>query len=179
MGAILCGGKGRRMGSSKTNLILPTGLTMLESVASALGPVCTSVVTVGGDTPGYESVQDLRQEMGPLAGIEALLASGLDEEYLICPVDMPMITSDLLTLLLIPTTAPASIFDLGDGHKTLTLPLRISVSALGPISAALDDGNAAIHNVLARIDTQRVPVPREKVPALVNLNTPEDISSLY
>jgi molybdopterin-guanine dinucleotide biosynthesis protein A len=176
-GAVLAGGSSTRMGATKSDLVLPTGGTMIEAVIHTLGEVCAQVVTVGGRSWGPKAVPDLRSGAGPLGGIEALLASGLDDNYLACPNDIPLLTAELALRLTAPSDATATIFAT-DGVRIQSLPLRISVAALPIVTAALDRGENAIHRVLSQLETERIPISEEEALVLRNLNTPGDFNSL-
>lgn len=166
------------MGVDKSQLLLPSGKTMIETVIDVIDSLCRRVVVVGGTGHHRETIADLRRGSGPLAGIEALLASGLDEHYLICPVDIPFINADLLGRLIVASESDASIFEFERGSKVQSLPLRISAGALPVVSSALDSGIRGIHNVLAELTVTRVSISSEESTALVNVNTPEDYASI-
>ena len=77
--AILLGGQSTRMGEPKHLAKLPKGNTMLSIMAAFAKQISPQVVIVGGEVQGFNSIQDLRLNAGPVAGIEALLHSNLDE----------------------------------------------------------------------------------------------------
>jgi molybdopterin-guanine dinucleotide biosynthesis protein A/MOSC domain-containing protein YiiM len=103
-GVILAGGLSTRMGQAKHALRVGPLETMLEHVRNALQPLCRSIEVVGraGDPTVQSTIVDRRESCGPLAGIEAALASARnpDGEYLVCPCDLPRITSVVLAQLL-------------------------------------------------------------------------------
>ena len=101
-GAVLAGGAGRRMGRRKDSLALPDGRTMLAVVHSVLREVCQRVVVVGDAETDLPRIEDLRPGQGPLGGIEALLATGDDTQYLVGPCDLPLITPSVLRRLTEP-----------------------------------------------------------------------------
>lgn len=171
------GGASSRMGAAKGELILPTGQTMVEAVIQILESICAEVVTVGGRSGGRRFVVDLRSGAGPLGGIEALLASGFDENYLICPNDIPLMPSGLARRLTAPSDAMATAFQTADG-RIQSLPIRISTSALPTVTAALDGGQNAIHHVLTQLETDRIPITADEAQVLRNINTPGDFDSI-
>lgn len=165
------------MGEAKGDMFLPTGGTMIEAVINTLAEVCAHVVTVGGAGGGRNEVADLRIGAGPLGGIEALLHSGLDDHYVVCPNDMPLLTAELVLRLTAHSDAMATIFATG-GVRIQTLPLRISAAALPTVSTALDRGENAIHRVLARLDTDLIPINKRDALALKNINTQNEFNSI-
>jgi molybdopterin-guanine dinucleotide biosynthesis protein A len=165
------------MGAAKGDLLLPTGQTMIHAVIQILEDICAEVVTVGGRSVGRRFVVDLRSGAGPLGGIEALLASGFDENYLICPNDIPLMSPALARRLTAPSDAMATAFQTEDG-RIHSLPIRVSVAALPTVTAALDRGQNAIHHVLTQLETERIPITADEARGLGNINTPGDFDSI-
>ncbi len=166
------------MGVPKESLMLPTGQTMFDTVVATLGSVCVQVMVVGAVHEHLRHIPDLRLNAGPLGGLEALLASGLDKEYLVCPADIPLATPALLRRLTENEGSVATIFEV-EGHDRLqSLPIRISDRALGKVSAALDKGQNAIHRLLVDLDVVRVTLTAGEARALTNINTPEEFTAL-
>lgn len=176
-GAVLTGGQSTRMGTAKGDLILPSGGTMIEVVIQTLAEVCADVVTVGGRSGGRRFVADLRRGAGPLGGIEALLASGFDEDYLICPNDLPLMSPGLARRLTAPSDAIVTAFQTEDG-RIQSLPIRITTAALPTVSAALDRGQNAIHRVLRELEADRIRITDDEAQSLRNINTPIDFDSI-
>ncbi len=154
---------------------------MLECVADAMSAICSPVVLVGAtESPpaGWASVPDLRLDQGPLGGIEALLASGLDEHYLICPCDMPLVTTSMLAALTVSTEAHGTVLRIEDEPRPRPLPIRLSAAALPPLRRQLDAGHRAVHELLDALDLEIVSAPRSSAHELQNVNTPEDLRRL-
>jgi molybdopterin-guanine dinucleotide biosynthesis protein A len=176
-GAVLMGGESTRMGVPKEDLQMVDGRTMLETVVQTMEEVCVRVITVGGEERRGPHVPDIRRRAGPLGGIEALLASGMDEEYLVCPSDIPMISQELIRRLTTTSEAVATIFEV-EGDPVHSLPLRVSTAALDSVTSALDAGENAVHLVLARFKTERISISREEAAGLRNINSPDDYRRL-
>jgi len=177
-GAVLVGGASTRMGKPKTHIRLPDGRRMIEPVIRALQVTCGEVIVVGGAEPGYRHLADRRSGAGPLAGVEALLSSGIDNNYLICPADLPLVTPELLSRLAIAPAAPAVIFDVEGSDGVQSLPLRISTQAAPAVTNALDAGHNAIHFVLERLELELVSLTAGEAIQLLNVNTPEALLEL-
>ncbi len=179
-GAILAGGGSTRIGSPKHALSLPDGSTMIEAVATALGAVCERLVILGAEDamPALPYVADLRPGCGPLGGIEALLASNIDTQYLVCPCDLPRATSELFNALLRPSQATATVFRLEGSELIEPLPARICAVALDATRQLLDEGRRAVHQLMEVIDVEEVSAPNAWSKLLMNVNTPQEYAAL-
>ena len=100
---ILSGGASRRMGVPKGGMILPDGRNMIERMRDTLASFCRQVVIAGSPhgMAGHQTIEDLRPDSGPLAAIEAALASDISPQYLIVPCDLPLLPAGLLARLLV------------------------------------------------------------------------------
>jgi molybdenum cofactor guanylyltransferase len=82
-GVVLCGGASRRMGLDKAGLLLG-GETLLARAVGVLDAVAPRVYLACGPVPRYaelgrELVLDLREDGGPLAGLESALLRLVEE----------------------------------------------------------------------------------------------------
>lgn len=177
-GAVLAGGAGRRMGRRKDSLPLADGRSMLTAVAAVLAETCHDVVVVGDAETEMKRIEDLRTGQGPLGGIEALLGSGLDTDYLVCPCDLPLLTATLLRRLTAATPAIATVFHVDGEPDFRPLPARISAEALDVVRGHLDGGRRAVHDLVRALDPEVIALPRDDARALANVNTPSDYEAL-
>ena len=180
-GAVLAGGQGRRMGGPKHAIALPDGRTMIEAVADALAQVCKQTVVVGATDaapPATRCIGDLRPAQGPLGGIEALLASGLDTHYLVCPCDLPLITAPLLERLTRPAGARATVFRIEGADELEPLPARISGDLLELVTRLLDQQHRSVHGLMQKIEPDVVPISRAEARHLANINTPQEYEEI-
>lgn len=122
LGAVLAGGRSRRMGRDKA-LLDWHGRPLIEHQLATLRAAGVDEVLVSGERPDYAGIADVRADAGPLAGLAAL-ADMRDEDFqlLVVPVDMPLLQPSLLHRL--RTQRPdAPCLRLAD--KVLPLRLRI------------------------------------------------------
>jgi molybdopterin-guanine dinucleotide biosynthesis protein A len=109
LGAILIGGKSKRMGQDKAKIRL-SGRILLDHVLDRLGPQVSQVSVVGGD-PDLAQSRDLTGladavpgGRGPLAGVLSALEwaadvkNGIDPVF-ICAVDMPYLPKSIVEKL--------------------------------------------------------------------------------
>jgi len=98
LGAILAGGRSRRMGADKA-LVPIGGVPMIERVAAALQVVLDEMVIVGRDESlaGIPAIPDLRpRPRGPLAGLATALHHAAGRPVLLVAVDQPLVQSATL-----------------------------------------------------------------------------------
>lgn len=184
-GAILVGGRSRRMGRPKHAIELSDGRTMLWHVAAALRGVCPRVVAIEAagadrgaplaDVVFDERVVDRRPDAGPLAGIEALLASGIDDRYLVCPCDVPHVTAALLRRLDIRAAAAVTALRVRGEAAPRPLPALFTAAALPAVRRTLDEGRRAVREGMAAAGVHEVVITPADAAALHNVNAPGDL----
>lgn len=182
-GAILAGGLSTRMGQDKVLLRLRDGRTMLEHVAQAMEGVCSQVVLIGARDPGqvrgFVVIDDLRPHCGPLGGIEALLASGIDPrgQYLVCPCDVPSLTTSILRLLTISNERATTVFHVQGRSigEIEPLPARISAEALPAVRRLLDAGRRSVWMLMEELQSEVVSLTPDQARQLHNVNTSDDL----
>jgi molybdopterin-guanine dinucleotide biosynthesis protein A len=101
-GILLAGGRGERFRGDK-RIARVRGVPLLAWAAALLGAVADDVVVVTRDEAGprgrWHYVRDEVPDRGPLAGILTGLRSIQHPRALVLPVDMPLLTADLLIYL--------------------------------------------------------------------------------
>jgi molybdopterin-guanine dinucleotide biosynthesis protein A len=109
-GFILAGGESRRMGTTKSRLVLD-GQSFVERIARELAAVVSSIKVVGDKAPQVELnspedphinvkvVPDVYPRWGALGGIHAALSACAESWALVVACDFPLVTSDLFRSL--------------------------------------------------------------------------------
>ncbi len=173
--AILIGGQSRRMGTPKHEVVLPNGKTMFDIMLTFANATAKKVVIVGGGVRGYQSVEDLRHQEGPVAGIEALLHSNIDSQYLVVGCDMPNIQpSDVEPLLHCDGTVAFSF-----GGCILGLPLKVSKDMLPTCNKYLDAGKRSIQGFVSKCAHTSIEIDSKQFDTLASVNTPKDILRMF
>lgn len=174
-GFVLVGGRSSRMGRDKALLPMDAH-ALVENVAARVREVAGNVALVGRperyEGLGFECLPDLRADLGPLAGIEAALASGRGEFNLILACDMPEIERGWLIRLLQhakETQAPCTIArDQGEIVHPLCGVYRRD--CLPTVQRALDERRLRALELIEELTADFIDIG-----ALIpNLNTPED-----
>ncbi len=183
-GAILAGGKSSRMGKPKESVVLWDERPMVEHVIGHLKDICKKVVIVGkceGYTPkqgdNIEIIHDNIAGKGPLSGLEALLASGIDSEYLVISCDQPLVASDILVLLTRDRTITPRFFLTPE--KFTPFPGIYSKSWLPKIRDAIENEKLSLCKLINNSPISYVLlVKKEEVRKLKSINTPHDLNNI-
>jgi molybdopterin-guanine dinucleotide biosynthesis protein A len=191
-GAILAGGRGRRLGQDKTAIPWPPagrgggpagGGTLLEHTAATLGRVCAEVLVVGyaGQRPlplACRGVPDAYPEGGSLGGVYAALRAAVADRVLVVATDMPFLSLPLLRWMLAQPEDYDVLLPLSDRPQPLHAVW--AKGCLEPLRRRLESGRLRLTDVLAEVRVRPVPpdvLAREDPRGLsfFNVNTPEDL----
>jgi molybdopterin-guanine dinucleotide biosynthesis protein A len=175
IGAVLCGGASRRMGTDKAMLQV-SGVAMARRVADALVAAgCSPVVAIGGDptelaTLGLEYRADDHPGEGPLGGVLTALSVGSPVVVAAC---------DLADLG--PSTVRSLIAALDDHEAAIAFSDRAeplcaiwSHRAAPVLRGRFEAGERAMHRAIEGLDIAWVTVAPGD---LRNVNTPDDLDA--
>ncbi|MEW5765566.1 MAG: molybdenum cofactor guanylyltransferase [Acidobacteriota bacterium] len=181
-GAVLAGGRSKRMGADKRLLVLE-GRTLLERAVDLLAPLCDEVLVVAPTPPpirvGARYVADRFPGLGLLSGIHAALEESRGSTVLCIPVDTPYLDLPWLRLLLgLGRSAGTPVVPLVGG-RVHPIPGCYPKSAAAVIGQTLSRGESSASQILPRLGT--VYVGEEAAEgagcdpsALLNINSPEE-----
>ena len=96
IGIVLAGGQSSRMGQDKSQLETLNNQSMLDFSRSLLKSIGINHVVISGTKQG---IADTVQHLGPVAGIYSVMSSQACKAALIIPVDLPLMTPDVLANL--------------------------------------------------------------------------------
>ena len=181
-GAILAGGRSRRMGRDK--LLLPFGAgTMLRAISEALRPLVERLRLIGREsTPGLplpNAQPDLRPGLGPLSGIHTALATAEADWVLVVACDLPFLTTSFLRGLVDGLPPELEAVVPCPGGEPVAVCALYRVTCLEDLAARLERGELAASEFakslrarfLDDLDLSKLdPSGR----CLLNLNTPLD-----
>lgn len=182
VGALLAGGRGRRIGGDKA-LVMLAGRPLISYPLAALRAVFAEVLVVAkpdtvlpADLPaGVAVVREPPQPRHPLVGIVHALRAAADRPVLVCAADLPLLTAEALSELLMtdPAGAPAVIAaGPGGGLQPLLGLYRPQAAAL--LAAAAREATVPARAAVAAIGPRVVEVSDPDV--LFNVNSPEDLA---
>ncbi|HEY8491167.1 MAG TPA: molybdenum cofactor guanylyltransferase [Dehalococcoidia bacterium] len=182
-GAVLAGGRSRRMGTDKARLELG-GRPLLFYVLDALTTVADDLLVVGPRhrlpplPPAVRAVEDRRPGRGPLEGIATALRESRGRWVLVAACDLPFLQPALLRELCDRAAGcDAVVPHVGGRHHLLIVLAR---HALPKVEGVLRQGETRVDRALAALDLRTLgeEAVRRVDPdllSLFNVNTPEDL----
>lgn len=170
-GVLLVGGSSTRFGSPKA-LAQLSGETLAQRAWRVLGEACSERIAVGKGADRlplpFPLLDDGTPTRAALAGIVAGLRAASTDVCVVLPVDMPLVTPELL-LELADGCADAAV------PQTGPLPGAYAKSALPVLERRLAENTLALRDALDELETRHV----ELDPAqLANVNSPDDLQRL-
>jgi molybdenum cofactor guanylyltransferase len=185
-GFVLAGGKSSRMGADKA-LLEFRGRPMVATAVETLRSVCAEVSIAGNrdDLKSWAAVaHEARVGEGPAAGIEAALAAAERDWVLMLPVDLPMMSADLLrrwvAAVLVRDGLRASyMVSAGERHPALCLVRR---DCLPLFRTELDAGDRKLTRIFERLGEGLAVMDANELMAgseayFTNVNTPEELAA--
>jgi molybdopterin-guanine dinucleotide biosynthesis protein A len=169
------------MGQPKEGVVLWDGRPMIEHVIDALQAVCRQIVIVGACTgwtpePPIIGLADRHVGLGPLGGIETLLASGLDGGYLVVGCDQPILTPQILGLLTNPSEPDSPCFLRTEyGVDLDPLPGYFPVTWRSVARAALEHGQRSVRDAVRSAHATWVTLPDQWQRQIDSLNTRAEV----
>lgn len=180
---ILIGGHSRRMGRPKA-LIELAGQSLIERTTDIAARVADRVILLGAppfDLPaalqGFPLIPDSPPDIGPLGGLNALLAAAGQDPALLLACDMPLLTAPLLDRLTsalhcdhdaiaFATSPPPH-----GGHPCCAIYMP---SAIRTVANRIAAAQHALQPLLAALRTHTIHLDPTEAAQLANLNTPDD-----
>ncbi len=181
-GAVLTGGRSRRLGRDKAGLD-PYGLgSMLDVGLVALrASGCADLAMIGGAArptaiDGVVHVADMFPDEGPLGGIISALRWSPSDLVVVVACDMPFLHSAVIdSLITTLRSAPAcavALASVGEREQPLTAVWRRSF-ALRTLEGAFTAGERAPRRVLPQLEHRLVPIVDPAV--VVDIDSEADI----
>lgn len=185
VGGVLSGGLSSRMGQPKDRIVLPDGKNMIQHVVDALLLVCNEVIVAGPDLPltiketdRIHFVKDKFPGSGPLAGVEAILATGIARGYLISACDQPLLNEEILRMLIPDDRDMPCFFDFNKAGYIDPFPGYYPVKWLPEVRDSLRRNRRSIKSLIADSDVILRPVDEATAPYLRSINNQEELKEL-
>jgi molybdopterin-guanine dinucleotide biosynthesis protein A len=188
-GAILAGGRARRMGGVPKALLEVGGRTILVRQIAALSTVVDEILLVVGDPAGFPSaaelgvkvVADRAPGMGPLAGLQAALHATRAESILAVGCDLPFLDARLLARVRDAAPGAEAVVP-RVGGRPQALHARYARAVLPLVEARLARGALRLVELLDELRVVWLDEPElrsmdPELRGLTNVNTPEELAA--
>lgn len=187
IGTILAGGQSKRMGEPKEGVLLWDDKPMIDHLINTLSKITREILILGepkgADIKSRKDIKcipDHKPDSGPLGGMETLLSSNLDTEYLVVACDQPLLTVELLQKL--AKSTPSSnirLFTFEDFNDINPFPGIYPSLLLPHIKHSIQKGLTAMHEMIQSCsDVTWIPINQSEAALLKNINTPKDLKEL-
>lgn len=182
-GAILAGGRGRRLGGADKGQLEVGGVSIIERQVACLRPLAEAVLVVTNHPARYTSldatvVEDRVRDAGPLGGVYTALLSAPTDQVVVVACDMPFVTGPFLQhVASVGQAVPVAIPRSPRGHEPLCASYRREI--VDAIARQLARGVLSLHALLAAVPVRTIE-PEEIAPfdpdglLFFNINTPDD-----
>lgn len=182
-GAVLTGGRSRRMGTDKALLAGPGGRPLALIARDALVAAgATEVLAVGGDLPalaalGLAPVADAHPGEGPLGGLVTALGAASCDRVVVLSCDLPLVDAHAVRAVvagLDDEAADAAVPLVGGRPQPLLAAYRCR--ALPALAAAFAEGGRALHAAVAALVVVHPPLADPAVAS--DADDPEALAAL-
>jgi len=182
-GLVLAGGRSTRMGRDKAALLYG-GVTQLERAMALLSAhVEHAYVSVRADQKAealrarFAQIPDLRENLGPIAGLLAAQRRHPDAAWLVLACDLPLLDAATLNHLVRARAPAKTATAYRSSHDGLPEPLCAiwEPRSHEPLSTYVAGGRQCPRRFLLGADTELIDEPNPE--ALDNVNTPEEYRS--
>ncbi len=104
-GLVLMGGKSKRMGQDKSQMVYHENKPQSDYVYNLLNKYCKKTfLSISNSLKEkeylYNTIVDVEENKGPITGILSAFNINPNVAWLVCPIDMPFVTEDVITYLL-------------------------------------------------------------------------------
>jgi len=180
-GIILTGGKSNRMGKDKA-FIKYKNKRFIEVAIDLINPFCSEILISGSTDKysdiGYKVVEDKYLDCGPVSGIYSCLTESANDYCLILPVDMPFISSELISHIIKNAhNSKISAVILPNGHIE-PLCAIYPKSIASEIKIHIENGDFKLINILKNLSFKTILINESldfyNKMLFANINTPAD-----
>ncbi len=179
---IVAGGKSSRIGSDKGMLLL-NETVFIEHIVKALQEANIQNITIVSSNKAYDflkcnRIADVYPDKGPVGGIFSALSHSKSEQNLILSVDIPLISSEVITWLISNIDYKKRITQVKVGDKTSPLIAVYNRKAVNVFEEHLQREELKLRMVVEAIPHQTIEIPEKWISLLQNINTKEDYQNL-
>ncbi|MBI4925460.1 MAG: molybdenum cofactor guanylyltransferase [Bdellovibrio sp.] len=183
-GIVLAGGKSTRMGLDKRFLAFREKLLIehaIDLLKHTLGE--NALIYISGKCDGFAYIDDEISGLGPIGGIYSVM-NCLRKEWiskrsflLFIPVDMPLLTKDVLQNIVFDSNKDVICFD----HYELPIYLRADERVFDVLTKIYNSKNhhyCSIKELLRHLNILRIKTSPLFQSSFVNANTPQEFAHM-
>lgn len=180
---ILAGGLARRMGQPKHSL-KTGGKTFLERLVTIAENHRKDII-ISGDPEKitctkYKVIPDEIKNCGPIGGLYTCIKQAKNQNIIVLPIDMPLITNEVIELLINNHNENSYATIISHRDKLFPILGIYSKNILPEIEKKIKSGDYKILNLLRSVPHQTIDASglKDAHKQLQNINTPEDYKSV-
>lgn len=181
---VLCGGKSRRMGRDKSELMFG-GQTFLDHIAEELSCFDELIVSIDSFEKHpmikYKALTDIYPDCGPMGGIHSALSVCKSDALFVVPCDMPLFKREFAEFLCSQLTEETdAVVPLTSDGRTHPLCAVYKKQTAAVFERYLEVGDYKMLNPLKELKTRYISVdhPEYSEAWFWNINTPQEYQEL-
>jgi molybdopterin-guanine dinucleotide biosynthesis protein A len=173
-GIILAGGKSSRIGFDK-GVINLNGKPFIVHIIEAMKPLVNNIIIVSDNTDydkfGYQIVNDLIKNSGPVAGLYSGLSNSKTEYNLVLSCDVPLIKTFILEQLIDRFDIDYDMIQLQSENKSMPLIAIYKTHCLHTFEAQLNKNKKRLRIAVEQLKHKTITIDSECDQYVKNINT--------
>ena len=173
-GIILAGGKSSRIGFDKGFINL-NGKPFIVHIIEAMKPLVNNIIIVSDNTDydkfGYQIVNDLIKNSGPVAGLYSGLSNSKTEYNLVLSCDVPLIKTFILEQLIDRFDIDYDMIQLQSENKSMPLIAIYKTHCLHTFEAQLNKNKKRLRIAVEQLKHKTITIDSECDQYVKNINT--------
>lgn len=173
-GIILAGGKSSRIGFDK-GVINLNGKPFIVHIIEAMKPLVNNIIIVSDNTDydkfGYQIVNDLIKNFGPVAGLYSGLSNSKTEYNLVLSCDVPLIKTFILEQLIDRFDIDYDMIQLQSENKSMPLIAIYKTHCLHTFEAQLNKNEKRLRIAVEQLKHKTITIDSECDQYVKNINT--------
>jgi len=180
-GIILAGGKSSRMGSDKGFINLKSK-PFIAHIIEAMKPLVNNIIIVGDnknyDKFGYQRVNDIIKNAGPVAGLYSGLSNSKTEYNLVLSCDIPLIKSFILKRLIEEFDTNYDMIQLQSQNKSMPLIAIYKSHCLHTFETQLNKNEKRLRIAVEQLKNKTITIDSECDQYVKNINTVAQLNEI-
>ena len=173
-GIILAGGKSSRMGSDKGFINL-NSKPFIVHIIEALKPLVNTIIIVSDNTDydkfGYQRVNDIIKNYGPISGLYSGLSSSRTKYNLVLSCDIPLIKTFILEQLIKQFNDDYDMVQLQSENKSMPLIAIYKTHCLHAFESQIKKKEKRLQVAVEKLKNKTINLDPENDQYLKNINT--------